>query len=1238
MASYGCFWCPSKDLTPRSLEECCPTCKRPYNFVLLNPPKHVDGYTVTEVVSRGFYGAVYRAIQDSLDRVVVLKIVPTQVYDFFNKDWKTECQEHASIAQGTPFVANIITPFDADVFFGSDMLPCHVAVLENIVGPTLETVLALPRENHLKARTAAQIASDLFEILHLFLQDRKSHNDLHAGNIIIQTLSSRDRRSSDAIDPDTRAVAIDFGSVLDASQSGDDHHTGDQHNIAKIIATLSAAVRQHLGGETDMDYRMAMTLKGLAEHLAPAPSALRVMSIDDARKTITAAMRAADEYWRQPLILGRYGDAYNAQALQFWHVPELWIDPDGRWLKRTTVRGPQVITGMRGCGKTMLLRALHFHARVVQSSQSDKLQGGLARLRNDAFLGIYASCQKLLNPQNQGADMTSAVFLPFERLFISYLRDAVQVLRHLRSLDSTAINGSVDVLLRDAFKVIESVRREAGEPGDELRFEEFLMDLEFDLADRQAVCRLKVPPTEAFGHLAQVIRGAAPLLNSKYVLFLLDDVSTRYLTPDTVRDVISQLLFQHPNCAFRITTEAQTLHRVLLSPGGVAPADSNRDYEEFDLGNEVYQLLEEGSTTENMEFISQILRRRGEMVQNEIYRLEPIDLLGDVTLEEIAANIAASSPTSNARKEVYRGLRALQAVCVGDLGDVVKLYEKILERADVEVIPVPARKQSDAFLEHSANLMHILNRRDQQNKNLALAFAQAAGELLYRSGKNENGRLRQYTKLYVRVEDGPDSAGVAGKLLNLLDAGVFVYDGGVPRTKTRDDDPVLQFKLSYKKILGLASFIGLADRDRFELSGDDLRKWLEAPKKAHRILVESEAKSTVTKSGESSRKSTKKKPAASRPAEPRRRRRPHDPVTGSTKSAATDETRRRSLQFSLKYFKDQPASLDQGIPALGVEAASVTIESLRGRDVDTLLIGLGFEERTLVSAQRLLDLVHPRRIVLVKYDNTQGREIRELVRGTGIDVEVVNSEEQLETALATVTSPIIDSSGLSKPYIFVAVREILKRKSRVGVVHTLAQEYYPSNDDLHRMGVRINEPVPVEAFSQLDTVLFGEIGPYEMFQIHHEVASPERWRALVASASPKNDRLLHILESRDYDAVRIFVPPPTTPRRSFARAAAEFSASVAYENIALVEVDTNDILGALKRTEEVYKDLYYLSGANIEIGLTGSKVHVAAFGALAAAGRVSAAWYVKPKKYDPVRFTKGVGETQCFDLWMRGST
>jgi hypothetical protein len=41
------------------------------------------------------------------------------------------------------------------------------------------------------------------------------------------------------------------------------------------------------------------------------------------------------------------------------------------------------------------------------------------------------------------------------------------------------------------------------------------------------------------------------------------------------------------------------------------------------------------------------------------------------------------------------------------------------------------------------------------------------------------------------------------------------------------------------------------------------------------------------------------------------------------------------------------------------------------------------------------------------------------------------------------------------------------------------------------------------------------------------------------------------------------------------RAAAEFSASVAYENVALVEVDTNDVVSAIPKTEEIYGELYF---------------------------------------------------------------
>lgn len=1217
MPSLCCFWCPAKDFQVRKEGEQCPTCQRDFNAPLLSAPTTIGDYTIEAPISRGFYGAVYRAKQNSLLRTVVLKVVPVGIYSYFGKDWAAECVEHAELAEGTPLIAAITDRFDALVSFGDASLDCHVAVLANIPGPTLQQLLDAHDEHGITPRAAAQIAADLFAILHAFSQKERFHNDLHAGNVIVQRLTGSAMRQG-AIDSSIRTVAVDLGSVKDASLSGDGKRFGDHTHVARQISSLAKLVN----ARGDLDHRISTALRGLAEHLAPKAASQRLMTSEDALRILKDAIGAADEPWRQNLSLARFGDGYNAQALESWHVPSLWFDPEGKWLAKTTVRGPQVITGMRGCGKTMLLRALHFHARASQRGRDT------SPYLTDDFVGLYASCQKLLDPQDySGSEPSASSALPFERLFIAYLRDATQVLRHLRSLDPAGFTERIDLKLAGALQVLESP---APPPiASENDFEQYLTNLQFGLADGSSGCRLKLAPAEAFSHLAGVIRSAAGSLSSRYVLFLLDDVSTRYLHPEMVREVISQLLFQHGHCAFRITTEAQALHRVLLSPGGSAPADPARDYEEFDLGHEVYRFLQEGSIRDRLDFISEILIRRGRQFTDAIYQRNPIDVLGDVPLEEIAREIATSSPTSRARKQVYRGLRALQAVCVGDIGDVVKLYEKILQRADLGTLPVPSLTQTECFLQHSAGLMHYLNRRDQQKKSLALAFAQASGELLHRSSKDSNGRLRQYTKLYVRVDTGPNFEQVSNSLLDLLDAGVFVYDGGVPRTKTRDSDPVLQFKLSFRKTLGLASFIGLADRDRFELSGDLLRTWLDDASRAKQILLDSETRSAAVDVDLVEAEATSPADAMQQSA------------VGS-KAAQTAVDRGTAAEVSAAGTKQLPLALplriatptaDVCAPDLRIRVTKHVAETSVEQQIDVLVLALGFEERTQVSAERVLRSTRPVRIVLVSYGDQQGDELYALIRSKGIDTTVVSTLEQLAAALPDAPARIvIDSTGLSKPFLFVAVRDALRKTRRVSVLHTLAVSYYPRNEDLSALGVTVDGPVSEDVFTRTSDILMGEHGPYRHFRVHHEAGSPDRARTLIASASPKNDRLLYLLDQRPCDATRILVPKATTARRRMARASAELAASAADANVSLEDVDTNDVEAALRASERLYNDFYLRSGANVELGLTGSKMHAVAFAALAASVRISAAWYVAPASFDKQRFTEGAASTERYEI------
>jgi hypothetical protein len=335
-------------------------------------------------------------------------------------------------------------------------------------------------------------------------------------------------------------------------------------------------------------------------------------------------------------------------------------------------------------------------------------------------------------------------------------------------------------------------------------------------------------------------------------------------------------------------------------------------------------------------------------------------------------------------------------------------------------------------------------------------------------------------------------------------------------------------------------------------------------------------------------------------------------------------------------FETLPTSQPTYAPTIGTSATPLTFDALGNRNVDVIIVALGFEERTRASAERLLVAVRPRRVLLVRYGGTQGEAIERLVSRMAIPSQVVTSTDAITASLQDAQGEVVvDCSGLSKPFLFVATRDALRRQKRVAIVHTLAEQYYPRNDDLQAHGITTTSQYS-EIFSRLEDVLMGEAPPYRLVQVHDEPAEPERWRALLASASAKNDRLLHLLDARTYDAARIFVPPPTSARQRVARAAAELAASAADSNVGLIEVDTNDIVRALQVTEEIYKELYFSSGANVEIGLTGSKMHAVAFAALAAAARVSSAWYVSPQAFDEQRFTLGTGETRCFDVMLKG--
>jgi hypothetical protein len=651
MSKYCCFFCPAKDYSEKRVEDKCPTCGRHYGFVLDQKPERIGDYRISKDLGRGFYGAAYVAERGKYKKVVI-KVSPVDFYAFFKKPpFEDETDLHANLAQSAEHVVGIDDSMDADVTFSDpagSTLRCHVTVLDFVNGDLLRDYIE--GKIAFSAATACQIAADLLRIRSEFEAHELNHNDLHAENLIVERLPAQATRV-DAIDPTIRVKAIDLGSVSDSSKS-DDSRLGDLLHIAHHVDQLLERLLAQPEALEDRDFRIALALQGIVHGLQSGVHNMRLPNFDDLAAQIRDAFYHASQPWRPwiaPLRLRGFADHYNAQTLVSWDVPRLLVDPHDRWLAEVSKPGPQIITGMRGCGKTMLLRALDIHARAAKLD--DETDGQIIeRIQKDEFIGLFVSAQRLLDLRHS----TAKVEHRLTRLFVHYALEAARALLHLRDVDRAVIAPA-------AHTTLASVTAEFLDGADELRTTTSLEDLERKL-ERIAVIssragstyEVKHAPAIVFPRLAEQLRSCTSLTTNSSVFFLLDDVSTRYLELDRIEELLSALLFQSPSSAFKFTSEWQTIELGLRSPGRNHPIRVDRDLSVFDLGADVFDTINGSGPGKGIEFVEQILLQRSRFHAGHP-NTTPRELLGYVSLEQVAREIAASSETSRSRKEAYRG-------------------------------------------------------------------------------------------------------------------------------------------------------------------------------------------------------------------------------------------------------------------------------------------------------------------------------------------------------------------------------------------------------------------------------------------------------------------------------------------------------------------------------------------------------------------------------------------------------
>lgn len=1224
MGKYCCFFDPAKDYEEKQLSDRCPKCGRTYGFILdtENMPKEIvtdsRKYSVVKSIGRGFYGATYLCeVQKRFKKEqVLLKVTPKKLYNFFGKNFEDECRKHAEVAENTEHLVKIEDAFDTSITFGNESMLCHVAELQYIQGQMLSDYIEEPSHN--QSRAFAQIAVDLLKLWHELMLKGEFHNDLHLGNLIVEQLDKSVQRV-DAIYDRIRLVAIDLNSVSDESLSNTvGQRIGDRKYIANHISLLSQKIRSKyisIDEISDTDYRLIETLNKISGILAAPSGAIDIPEISELIEMIKEEFKSNISYapWKKTFMLTKLNDGINAQTLPSCYVPKLLVDPENKWVDEVSISGPQLITGMRGCGKTMLLAALDVHARLMYNSDGNT---DVTRLENDRFVGIMASCRDLI--ELSPIDSTGIT-----KLIILYSIQIIRAIKHIR--DTIPDNAEKDyhkVLARN-LKTIFGIDFEEKQISSDTVFERYLSDLSNRIERFSQEHPLQVSCITAFELLADALSSAATILHGKQVYFLLDDASTRYLSVESISSLFTKVLFMSQKCAFKITTEMQTLYS-FKSPGNVEMAQDIRDYQIFDLGADVFKRTRDPIPGKS--FIKSIIFKRIAAYDGGLDRVTSLDeVLGDCPLIDIAKHIIQSS-SSKSRKSTYYGATALTALCVGDIGDIILLFEAIIANNEQKGFPVDQKIQTVCFQQLCSRRMYNLERKDGKLREYVKAFSEASYKSLIDSGKTlgtNRERIRQYNSLYIRMTSG-NIERQKENLRKLIDSGIFVFaDGnGWPRAKSSDTDPMTQIKLAYRKLFGLSHFIGLANSDRFELSGAALEQWLENPTKD--ILLrnlgssdENDDKYLIEVENKNLYNNIEKKLAD---------------IVGEDQQLSFFDLQKKETDSSSKTAVRH--ALNVGI----ANRAHIVShrKPITNAHFDYAFFGLGFEERCFESIKRTIANNSFNNIVLIQYDEVgyTDKILRELPNCKIVYVKF----DQLGEILSYVrkaNSLLFDISGLYKPIIFSTIREAIALEKPISIVYTSAQRYYPLDSDIkNKISINVNKKMSdairfADLMRKLDT---GDAGIYQNIKLmDNESYDPIRPSALVGFVSPKTQRIFSVLDKTEYDAVHLFVPKGKTARDILSRTAGDIAVTN-YSSVKLKSIDTGSIKANFEELARSYTELYIDKNFNFELSLTGSKIQAVVAAVFSSVCKVTQCWYVKPSTFDANHFTEGVGDTKWFSI------
>lgn len=794
-------------------------------FVGLN----LDDYIVKEPIKSGKVGSVYLAENLELQDYRAIKFIPKEKVDS-KPSWQQEIIKVVRLKQTEGVVH----------FHKYGFIECNKKNYLYIMWEYIqsESLFDIIEKGALTMQMLVDVVERSLHVFHACKEIGVQHSDFHSGNILIQ---SPDPLS---INSESRKVWItDFGY---GTFSNETPPMDDYKGLARIIQQAIEKIDFHkLEKDERVKHKALKNEFPKFLHEENPTEGDYVRTPKKLLEILLSLFSPADDDTQYPKAVGDYlaaeliGERYDEWESLF--VPKFLAEDD------LLDRNICVLTGLRGCGKTMMFKRLS--AQLVSKLGKAGIKG------EDGFVGFYLNARNIAEAFPWLPDSKESLA---RKQVINYfhLRWTIEILEWLKD-EQKASNITEVTWLVDFFsEFFKNNYITSTAPQSVLNsfislcyfnLTESKLDNEYIDDMRWAFCEY-----DYIEKLLMVVSEHCYFAKDKSYYFFLDDYSTPMVTEATQR-ILNPIIFRRTSLAFfKVSTES--IESFISTGLNGKVLEEGADYKLIELGIESINKNPE----EIEDIITSIFSKRIE--RNANFHNKNIKLVQILGNTDISNNARAKMIRKNDKETVYYGVDVFCSTWSSDVRELIKIFsdmvsregdksisEKLKNGFEANVVPIISRKvQDNVFREAGGRFLHLLavatsppGSQYQINNtttnctygahlfDIVTAFQEIAYFDLKNKDSNNQGATppKQARKIELKSANGVLDDVSKDYYRGLIRYGVFIQD-----YRAKSISGTVSIRLFLRGLLIPYCRLTFSKRDSITLDWPDFNKLLSTPK------------------------------------------------------------------------------------------------------------------------------------------------------------------------------------------------------------------------------------------------------------------------------------------------------------------------------------------------------------------------------------------------------------------------